>query len=380
MIKLRAAIFVLVLWASLALVRAQSQGEVEVNLSSLGTQLLQVNSGIVVASNNVVGVVTYTAPNGKTSNAVVTADRVSYNTNSGDVFAEGSVRIQIGQETIAGQTLHLNVYSREMSWNEFRAGEMPYFALGTSMSTVGTNAAIVGGWGKDIYRLFNPSVDNIGTNRAYIVTNAAVTTDDYSDPSQVISASEIKIVPGKFIEARNAVLYLDGVPVAYFPYLHRDLTHSPNHFSFLPGYRGAFGAYLLSSYDWTLNSNLSGAFHADVRTRRGFGTGPDFDYNLGKWGEGSIKCLFHPRRRSRPGPEPEHAAADDAPAGALFITRPRSLTNITLMSQVAYQTDPFIVRDFFESEYERDIEPNTFFDGDKLWNNWSLDMLASNRG
>ena len=349
----RAPIFVLVLWASLVLVRAQSNGEVQINLRSVDPQVYLPDAGLFMASNSVVALITYTASNGVSSNAVLMADRVSWNTNTGDAFAEGAVRIQLAGETLEGDRLHFNYQTQQMDWNSFRAGEMPYFAAGTFMTATGLNGP-------------------------YSVTNALVTTDDYSNPLQMVRASEITFVPRKYVEGRNATLYVSGVPVFYLPYFHWDLTHSRNHFSFVPGYRGTFGAYLLSSYDWTLNDNLSGALHADYRALRGAGVGPDFDYNLGRWGNGTIKYYF--AHDNDPGTDPNFGTPlPTTRQRALLTYSGTPLTNLTLMSQVAYQTDPFIVRDFFESEYEQNTQPNTFFDGDQVWRNWSLDVLAQPR-
>ena len=53
--------------------------------------------------------------------------------------------------------------------------------------------------------------------------------------------------------------------------------------------------------------------------------------------------------------------------------------NLTFKSQVAYQSDPFIIHDFFESEYRKDIQPKSFLEGNQAWPDWSLDGLAQPR-
>ena len=131
-----------------------------------------------------------------------------------------------------------------------------------------------------------------GTNAVYTATNGFITTDDYSRPLQKIRAKQIKIVPGKYFEARNATFYVGNVPVFYFPYYRRSLEKHENTFVFIPGYRGTFGPYLLSSYHWFLNEELSGVVHADWYEKRGFGAGPDFNYNLGTFGEGTLKTYY----------------------------------------------------------------------------------------
>ena len=44
-------------------------------------------------------------------------------------------------------------------------------------------------------------------------------------------------MPGKYIDAEDAVIYVDGVPVMYLPKYHRSLERHLNNFAFLPGYR-----------------------------------------------------------------------------------------------------------------------------------------------
>ena len=55
------------------------------------------------------------------------------------------------------------------------------------------------------------------------------------------------------------------------------------------------------------------------------------------------------------------------------------VTNLSIKSQVAYLSDPYVTHDFFESQYQKDVQPNTFVDVNKFWDNWSLDALAQPR-
>ena len=88
-----------------------------------------------------------------------------------------------------------------------------------------------------------------------------------------IRASRMRIVPGKYIETWNAVLFMDGVPAFYFPYYKRNLGEHANNLNFLPGYRSAYGPYLLNTYNWCLNDMVDGEIHLDYRERRGVAAG-----------------------------------------------------------------------------------------------------------
>ena len=57
----------------------------------------------------------------------------------------------------------------------------------------------------------------------YVGANALVTTDDAERAGYSIRAKSITVVPGEYIEARNAKLYLGNTPVFYFPYYRRRL-------------------------------------------------------------------------------------------------------------------------------------------------------------
>ena len=126
----------------------------------------------------------------------------------------------------------------------------------------------------------------------YAATNAFVTTDDVSNPAVKIRAHYIKIIPGDKVIAHGAVLYVDGVPVFYFPYYSRNLGEHANNFNFVPGYRSYYGPFLLSSYSFWLGDHIDGNVHVDYREKQGFGEGPNLNYHFGPWGEGSLKYYY----------------------------------------------------------------------------------------
>jgi LPS-assembly protein len=297
---------------------------------------------------------TATGTNGiivKYGDAVLSAERASVNQASGDVEAEGRVRILRDDQIWAGERIRYNFRTRRMETEQFRTGKTPVFAAGHKLRA-------------DL------------SNRVYHAENAYITTDDVAEPRTKIRASHITIVPGKSIQARNAVLYVGGVPLFYFPYYKRQLGERSNHFSFVPGYRSKFGPYLLTSYNWFLGEAVDGALHLDYRVKRGVAGGPDANLHLGRWGEAAFKYYY---------------LQDDAPGNRDGITPPRHrqrvyfgydatpYTNFNVKAAVRYQTDPLLLRDFFESEHRRNPQPGTFVELTRLWDNFSLDAYAQPR-
>jgi LPS-assembly protein len=309
-----------------------------------GDGIYDLNTGIGTFTNEVL--VMY-------QGAVLTADRATVDKESGEVVADGHVHIQQDNQIWIGEHMRYNYKTRQMIGEEFRTGKAPVFAEGWGLSG-------------DI------------TNHIYNATNALITVDDFSKPAIKIRAQHIRIIPGKRFEATHATLYLGYVPVFYFPYYWRDLDKDANHFNFTPGYRSQFGAFVLGNYTWNYNHQLDGEVHLDYRQTRGIGAGPDLNFHLGRWGDGSFRYYY------THDDDPETNAALNAP---VFENRQRvyfsynadPYTNFNVKALVQYQSDIGVIHDFIESEYRRNPQPDTFVEVNKFWQNFSLDVLTRPR-
>jgi lipopolysaccharide assembly outer membrane protein LptD (OstA) len=125
--------------------------------------------------------------------ATLMADSATVDAKSGDVNSDGHVRIQSGGQLWVGEHISYNFKTKQMRSEQFRTGKPPVFAEGMELQ------------------------GNL-TNKNYNARHVFVTTDDISDPAIKIRASRIKMVPGKYVEMWNAVLYIDGVPSFFFKY------------------------------------------------------------------------------------------------------------------------------------------------------------------
>ena len=282
----------------------------------------------------------------------------SLNERTGDVEANGHVRIQSGDQIWIGEHIRYNFKTHQMESGEFRTGKPPVFAAGQDL-------------------------EGNTTNQTYTARHVFVTTDDVSEPVTRVRASRIRIVPGKYVEMWNAVLYVGGVPAFYFPYYKRNLGERANNFNTVPGYRSRFGPYLLNTYTWYLGDQVDGQLHLDYRERRGVGGGPDLNLRLGRWGDFASKYYF--------------LHDDDSGAsistnsfnnlGAIPANRQRfnfawqatPYTNLNLKALVNYQSDPLMLHDFFEGDYTANPQPNTFVEVNKYWENWSVDAETTPR-
>lgn len=338
--KFRAVVALLVLLCCVA------RGAADTNelLVIRGTVQLNLKTGIATYTN---GVLVIYGP------AVLTAQHAEIDREAGDVKAQGNVILQReGGQLWRGEELHYNFKTRVISGEIFRAGHPPFFVAGENLVS-------------------NP------TNRTYTATNTFVTTDDHFIPGYRIKASKIIVSPGESIEARDAVVYLGRVPVMYYPYYRRALDRHPNHYDFLVGYRGSWGGYLLNTYNWYWNERIDGALNFDIRTKRGFAGGPDFHWQDPTFGEGIFRYYYAndwDTEETFGFKEPESDRHRILFAHQAFLT-----SNLTAKAYVSYHTDPFVIREFFESEYHANAQPRSFVEVDQSWQNWNLNALTQFR-
>ncbi len=347
MTRLRAIITLLLCGLAFpALLRAQeAEWDIQPLDEKAGWVEYSYETGLGLATNGVM--VRY-------GDAVLTAKRVSVNVDTGEVVADGSVHIQSGDQIWVGgpeEHIRYNFKTRQMQAEQFRTGKPPVFASGYGLS-------------------------GDGSNQVYTATNAYVTTDDIANPAFKVRAKSIKIIPHKKIVARNAVLYAEGVPIFFFPYYSRNLGPHANNFNFVPGYRSSWGPFLMSSYNFYLNDELDGNVHVDYRGKRGFGEGPNLNYHLGRWGDGFLRYYYmydtDPSESGDPNTPNNRQRVD-------FQYQAMPFTNFTVKSMVRYQSDTNIVREFFDGEYFQNPQPDTFFDFNKFWQNWSADAYIQPR-
>jgi LPS-assembly protein len=301
----------------------------------------------------------YTGTNGvyvKYKNVTLTADTAALNISTGDVDADGNVRIESDGQLWVGEHIHYNFETKMMRTEQFRTGKTPIFAGGTGLSG-------------------NTS------NHVYTAKGGFVTTDDSADPAYEVRASRIKIIPGKSVEMWNAVLYAEDVPVFYFPYFKRNIGPHPNNFTATPGYNSRYGGYLLSTYRWYLGSAVDGRIHLDYRAKRGIGVGPDASARLGKWGDFNLKYYYthDDRPNSSTNSFPQYGNIPENRQRFKFDWQATPATNLNLKALINYQSDPLVMHDFMAGDYSANPQPNTFIEANKYWDNWSLDALTTPR-
>ena len=110
----------------------------------------------------------------------------------------------------------------------------------------------------------------------------------------------VEFKPGDHVLLRNGWLYFMEFPVFWLPYLYYPLDTKCG-FSWMPGYTGRWGAYLLTKYRYHIAGDtaygedtfwLHGATRLDLRTKNGVALGEDLKWNLGGFGGGGLNSYY----------------------------------------------------------------------------------------
>jgi lipopolysaccharide assembly outer membrane protein LptD (OstA) len=344
----RAAILLLLLSLAGMSTSMQAQEQPEMKISG-GKVMYYVTNKVAIVTNG--AKVTYMG-------GVLTAERAVINDRTGDIQAEGQVRILRDDMAWTGENVTYNFYTRKMETGQFRTGKSPFFAAGQALTSDRSN----------------PTNGTYGISTAH---KAYVTTDDIAEPALRVEASSLEIVPGQYFRARNAVLFAGPVPLFYFPFYTQRLDGKGNRFDFTPGYRSRYGAFLLTGYNWSLNDELDGVLHADYRSKRGGAGGADFNLHLNRWGEAKVK-YYHLHDLEPDTSNPGYNIPEDRKR-ASFSYDAEPATNLTIKAQVRYQSDERIIHNFIEGEYRANPQPSTYVELNKHTDDFAVDVYAQPR-
>ncbi len=161
------------------------------------------------------------APSAQQGSVTLTADHIQYNTQTGDLAADGHVRAVRGDTTITADRLrgNLQVGEVEASGNvvllEGRrtvTGTFLRYNYKTRLGRMDQGVSQFGPWNVKAKELdFNAAANN-GTAYA-----GALTPCDPQHPAFLITATRAFIVPGEYITAYDASLWVFGVRVVTIP-------------------------------------------------------------------------------------------------------------------------------------------------------------------
>lgn len=308
------------------------------------------------------------APTTEAEGVDVQADRLSYDATRRLVLARGNVRVSRGTDWIVADEadvdnihqivvahgnieLHYgeNVWRGENVTYNFRTGQGDFgnFELFTPPFHITAQDS----------RRVSPSVTEL---EGVLLTTCDLEDSVNGSPEYSIRASSASILSNRIIRARNVRFHYGAIPFFWFPYVRGDANDFAS-FEFLPGFSSKWGVFLLSAYNYPLTESLKSRTSFDVRSKRGIGIGEDLIWeDPADTYEGALRLYYiHDNKpwRNDSQKQKREALIDEERYRIQLKDRSSITDRDTFYTTLNYLSDPWMLKDFFEDEYQHGMQP-----------------------
>lgn len=294
----------------------------------------------------------------------IQADSLAYDAARRLVIARGGVKVSRGGDSVSADYAEVDtaaevVHARgniviEYLGNVWR-GEEATYNFKTSTGDFGAFEASAPPWhitARDSRR---------SSPRMMELDGVMLTTCEPDRPEYSVRAASATLEDNKILRAKHLRFQLGPVPFFYFPYLRANLEELAK-FEFTPGYSSTMGAFLLTAYNQPLTDVFRSRTHFDVRTKRGVGVGQDILWTdpEGRAYDGLARVYY--ANDSEPWKDEEQRLAReeliDADRYWLQLKDRHNLSDRDyLITELNYVSDPWLLNDFFDDDYQRNVQP-----------------------
>ena len=200
----------------------------------------------------------------------IRADTIRYSAQTGMAYAEGNVVVTAASDVLTGSYLEFDLESEKGYLDDgvIFIQENNYHIQGNRIQKVGP----------DLYRL----------------DRGTVTTCDGQPPDWEISGSDIQVHEDGSGTAWNAVAYVRGVPVGYYPFVSFPARNKRQTGLLFPeiGYSERRGVSFNQPFYWAIDDASDATFYAHYMSRRGLKPGLEYRYYLTREAKGALMFDF----------------------------------------------------------------------------------------
>jgi len=238
-----------------------------------------------------------TAPDGsiQVSEVVLRADRM-LSTADGRYEARGHVRLQYADTTVEATTITFD----QNTGNVWAPGAVTITRNGAVMRTRDVHLGIrteSGTLGRtELYmEAENYYVGAAGLEKTgpttYQVERGRFSACRPPNPTWEFRSNRMNVdLKGK-VKARNVLFYWQGVPVLYLPYLEQNISDRRATGLLLskPETSSRYGLTLDNAYYWVIDDSQDATLYFDLKGLEGFGVGGEYRYAVGPQSDGELK-------------------------------------------------------------------------------------------
>lgn len=190
----------------------------------------------------------------ETAEALIQADLMTYNEETGEVVAEGNVRYEnlVSGEKLEASRVEYNVQEQTGKFYEIRGEASPEYEPRPRLLTTSNPVVFEGEW-----------AERIGDR--YILHNGFLTNCKLPNPVWTLSGPTFDIIPGERALVHRSVFRVKKVPLLYVPVFYKSLKERPRKSGFLTpsvGNSSRRGTMAGAGYYWAINRSYDGMYRA----------------------------------------------------------------------------------------------------------------------
>ncbi len=315
--------FALILIASVARAAVKTPEGSPMEITSTGETSYE--SGLATARENVAIHV------GDTD---IYSDYAQYNSRTHEILARGHVRIYRDTKLYLADSGIYNTETKQIRASHLRTSSNPYFVSGEDVTEISQNG--------------------------YVIKNGTFTTHDAPVPDFHLRARTIRVYENDRVIFQNVTFFVGKTPVFWWPYLYQSLNDAFS-FTVSPAYLTSWGPSLLTQVLFPIRENIKGRIRLDYRERRGVAIGFESDITYGKDESSWAKIKTYYIQDQDPLVNRTALPRHEIPTGRYRVGL-QDLTNFTSdiygIVDVTKLSDPFVMQDFYQSEFRVNPAPD----------------------
>jgi LPS-assembly protein len=198
----------------------------------------------------------------ETSDMLLRADELDYNTETGDAEARGHVHFEhfVRGEKLDCERAEYNVNLETGKFYDVSGSATPRIQARRGLLVTQNPFYFQGKWAERL-------------KDHYILHDGFLTDCVLPDAWWRLKGASFEVVPGEHAIARGSWFYLKGVPLIYFPYFYKSLKKEPRRSGFLIpnlGNSSTRGKTVGAGYYWAINRSYDVSYRAQYFTLAGF--------------------------------------------------------------------------------------------------------------
>ena len=288
-------------------------------------------------------------------------DTLTMNSQTKDCVADGHVRLDDTQGVIEGQrmTYNFETGSGIMRDASFRAE--PYLGTGRRIERFGEGY--------------------------FSTTRGHVSTCGFDRPHYRIGSQKVTVFPKDKIQTKDDTFYVGDFPLFCLPEYTHSLKEPLMHVQVLPGNSKDWGQYLLTAWRYNITDYINGRIYLDYRAQKGVAEGAGANYTTRGFGKGDVKIYYMQERDHK-----LTKALANPRVFERYFARLRhkwdidEATKLTMEIYKITDSKRFVqgfqynvLKDYFEREYEKNMQPETYALINHSFKYASLDLFIKQR-